>query len=713
MLAGLLLIAMAVARMGRLIEFVPYPVTTGFTAGIAVVIGLLQVRDFLGLTVEEMPEHFLERLVALVRALPTAHWPDILIGALTLAILLLWPRLTRRVPPHLPALARRRRHRRRSAPGWSPASRWPPSTAASPASPPPLPPFAWPWTLPGPDGQPLGLSLALVRDLFPAAFAIAMLGAIESLLSAVVADGMSGSRHDPDAELLAQGMGNLVAPFFGGFAATGAIARTATNIRAGARSPLAAVIHAAVVLLAVLLLAPVLGRLPMAALAALLLVVACNMSEAKHFLHMLRVSPRADLAVLLVCFGLTVVFDMVIAVTVGVILAALLFMRRMAEVSGIRLVDRRERVRGLDHPAAPGRDPVRRGRAALLRRRPRRHDRARGSGQERAGGDPRPAGRALAGRHGARGPRVGLRAAARFRGVRHPGRRAAGAPAGHGAGGLARTSWARGHLPVLRARGGRGEKGLRMTPEERFLKMPKAEVHLHLEGTISPETLWDMAARNHVALPVGTLAELRQLYRFEHFGKFIELWLAMCACLKTPADYERMVDGFVAECARQNIRYVEAHFTPYNHELFGFGGRRALETVTPEAPGGGSRGRGRDPAHHGHPERGEGQERPLHRGVAGSRSEPDRGGDRPGRPRGRVPAQGDEALLRAGARRRVRGGGPRGGDRGGRSTSARRCSTCTCGECSTGCARWRTRRPCGCSPSARSAATWPSPATSA
>jgi aminodeoxyfutalosine deaminase len=119
-----------------------------------------------------------------------------------------------------------------------------------------------------------------------------------------------------------------------------------------------------------------------------------------------------------------------------------------------------------------------------------------------------------------------------------------------------------------------------MTPEETFLKMPKAEVHLHLEGTIAPETLWEMARRNQVALPVGSLEELRRLYRFEHFGKFIELWLAMCACLKTAADYERMVDGFVAECARQNIRYVEAHFTPYNHELFGFGARRALEVVT-------------------------------------------------------------------------------------------------------------------------------------
>jgi adenosine deaminase len=119
-----------------------------------------------------------------------------------------------------------------------------------------------------------------------------------------------------------------------------------------------------------------------------------------------------------------------------------------------------------------------------------------------------------------------------------------------------------------------------MTPEELFLRMPKAELHLHLEGTIAPETLWEMAARNQVALPVGSLDELRRLYTFEHFGKFIELWLAMCGCLKTAADYERMVDGFVAECARQNIHYVEAHFTAYNHELLGIGGRRALDAVT-------------------------------------------------------------------------------------------------------------------------------------
>jgi SulP family sulfate permease len=185
----------------------------------------------------------------------------------------------------------------------------------------------------------------LVLTLLSPTLTIAMLGAIESLLSAVVADGMTtdasgGARHDPDSELLAQGVGNVLAPLFGGFAATGALARTATNVRAGARSPMAAFFHAGFVLLAVLALAPLLGRLPMAALAALLLVVAWNMSELRHFRHVLRVAPRSDVVVLLVCFALTVVFDMVVAVTVGIVLAALLFMRRMAEMSTVTLVGR-------------------------------------------------------------------------------------------------------------------------------------------------------------------------------------------------------------------------------------------------------------------------------------------------------------------------------------------------------------------------------------
>jgi len=171
-----------------------------------------------------------------------------------------------------------------------------------------------------------------------------MLGAIESLLSATVADGMTGDKHDSDAELVGQGLANIVAPFFGGIAATGAIARTATNIRSGARSPLSAVFHSFFVLAAVLLLAPWLGYLPMASLAALLLMVAWRMSDSQHFAHLLRVAPRSDVAVLLTCFTLTVVFDMVVSVTAGVLMAALLFMRRMAEVSGVELI-------GEGHPA--------------------------------------------------------------------------------------------------------------------------------------------------------------------------------------------------------------------------------------------------------------------------------------------------------------------------------------------------------------------------
>jgi SulP family sulfate permease len=347
LMAGLLLVAMGAARLGGLIQFVPYPVTTGFTAGIAVVIATLQLKDFLGLSVAKMPEEYLERVVALGRALPTARWQDLVIGAFTLVMLLLWPRITRKVPAPLVALglggilAAALTH---WLPGFEVAtirSRFHYELAGELRSGiPQLPPLpVLPWHLPGPDGAPIGLSFGLVRTLMPSAFAIAMLGAIESLLSAVVADGMTGGSHDPDAELVAQGLGNIAAPFFGGIAATGALARTATNVRSGARSPLAAAFHALFVLVAVLLLAPVLGYLPMASLAALLLLVAWNMSEARHFAHALRVAPRSDVMVLLTCFGLTVVFDMVVSVTVGVLLAALLFMRRMAEVSGARLVD--------------------------------------------------------------------------------------------------------------------------------------------------------------------------------------------------------------------------------------------------------------------------------------------------------------------------------------------------------------------------------------
>jgi SulP family sulfate permease len=178
----------------------------------------------------------------------------------------------------------------------------------------------------------------MIQSLVPGAFAIAMLGAIESLLSAVVADGMAGTKHDPDAELLALGVGNIVCPFFGGIPATGAIARTATNIRSGGRSPVAAMVHSLTILASILALAPLIGYLPMSALAGLLMLVAYNMSELKHFIHILKVAPRNDVAILLVCYGLTVGIDMVYGVYYGVLLAALLFMRRMIRLTKTRVL---------------------------------------------------------------------------------------------------------------------------------------------------------------------------------------------------------------------------------------------------------------------------------------------------------------------------------------------------------------------------------------
>jgi SulP family sulfate permease len=350
LMAGAILIALGLGRMGRLIEFVPYPVITGFTSGIAVVIATLQVKDFLGLAVDATQEHYLERVGALVRGLPTLDPADLAVGVLTLSLLVLWPKVGGRIPAPLVALAVA------AVLAAAAGRRWPAFDVATVASrfggiPQQAPAFALPWSLPAPEGAP-GLSLGLARALLPSAFAIAMLGAMESLLSAVVADGMTGRKHDPDAELVAQGVGNLVAPFFGGFAATGAIARTATNIRSGARTPVAALVHSAFVLLAVLALAPALGYLPMASLAALLLMVAWNMSERRHFAFVLRAAPRSDVAVLLVCFGLTVVFDMVVSVTAGIILSSMLFIRRMAEVSGVKLV-------GDAHPEV--REPLPRG----------------------------------------------------------------------------------------------------------------------------------------------------------------------------------------------------------------------------------------------------------------------------------------------------------------------------------------------------------------
>lgn len=340
LIAGVLLVAMGVMRLGRLIQFIPHPVTTGFTAGIAVVIAILQVKDVFGLPVARMPDGSVEKLIAIWNARHGASWTEAAVALGMLALLLGFPRVTKVIPAPLVAIAAvtlLALVATRVVPGFHVAtigSRFHTVVAGRDvAGIPQLPPTP---TLPWGHG---GLTLGQLRELFPAALAIAMLGAIESLLCAVVADGMTGKIHDPNAELVGLGLGNIVAPFFGGIAATGALARTATNIRAGATSPVAAVVHSVTVLLAVLLLAPLVAYVPMAALAALLLVVAWNMSDIRHALRILRVAPRGDIAVLLTCFSLTVLFDMVVAIGVGVVLAALLFMRRMSELTETRVLN--------------------------------------------------------------------------------------------------------------------------------------------------------------------------------------------------------------------------------------------------------------------------------------------------------------------------------------------------------------------------------------
>ncbi|MDO9322526.1 MAG: C4-dicarboxylic acid transporter DauA [Pseudomonas sp.] len=339
MLAGLIMIALGLARAGRLIEFVPYPVTLGFTAGIGVVIATLQLKDLLGLTLSSQPLHYVEQLEVLLSAMPDAHLGDALVGAISLAVLLIWPRWVPKIPGHLAALAvgslvgLALEHYGIPLATLGERFSYSLDGVVHPGIPPFLPSFAWPWQLPASNGQPLQLSFELIRQLLAPAFAIAMLAAIESLLCAVVADGMTGSKHDPNAELIGQGLGNLIAPLFGGITATAAIARSAANVRAGAFSPLAAIIHAGVVLVAILLLAPLFSYLPMAALAALLLMVAWNMSEPGHVLHTLRIAPRSDVLVLLTCLILTVLFDMVLAVGVGLLLAAGLFIKRMSDLT--------------------------------------------------------------------------------------------------------------------------------------------------------------------------------------------------------------------------------------------------------------------------------------------------------------------------------------------------------------------------------------------
>lgn len=324
LLAGAILIVFGLARLGSVIKYIPESVVLGFTAGIAIVIFVGQWPNFFGI---DAPggEHFASKLVAMLAELPDLHPTTALLGLASVLVIVAWPRLPvlGAVPAPLVALVG----------GTAFVALAHPEGVATIGS-------AFGGLPQGlPSLTPPQLALADLPELVRPAFAIALLGAIESLLSATVADGMIGTRHDANQELLGQGAANMAAALFGGFAATGAIARTATNIRHGGRGPIAGVAHVLTVLLVLLVLAPLASSVPLASLAAILFVVAFNMSDIGHVVAVARKAPRSDVAVMFVTMGLTVLTDLVVAVEVGVILALLNFFRRMTAAVGVSVVD--------------------------------------------------------------------------------------------------------------------------------------------------------------------------------------------------------------------------------------------------------------------------------------------------------------------------------------------------------------------------------------
>jgi sulfate permease, SulP family len=320
-MAGILLIAFGVARFGTVIKFIPHPVVTGFTSGIAVIIFSSQIRDFFGLRMETVPPDFIDKWVAYASA-GSIDWTALALSLGSIVVLILWPRVSRRIPaPFVALLLATLVARVFHLPVETIGSRFGEISAAIPM--PRLP----------------QLTLAQITALIAPAFTIALLGAVESLLSAVVSDGMIGGRHRSNMELVAQGVANVASASFGGIPATGAIARTATNVKNGGRTPVAGMVHALTLLLITLAFGRWASLIPMSVLAAILVVVAYHMSEWRAFRAELS-SPRSDVVVLLATFLLTVLVDLTVAIEVGMVLAAFLFIRRMAEVTNISAVTR-------------------------------------------------------------------------------------------------------------------------------------------------------------------------------------------------------------------------------------------------------------------------------------------------------------------------------------------------------------------------------------
>ena len=319
LLAGVILILMGVLRLGNLIKFIPYTITTGFTSGIAVTILVGQLKDFFGLTIvtEEPLIETMEKLEAVIKNFATINYQALIVGVVCLAILIVWPYISKKIPGSLIAvivgivMVKGLKMDVNTIGDLYEISNK-------------LPSIHMP-----------SITLQTVKNVLPDSFTIAILAAIESLLSCVVADSMVNSKHRSNMELVAQGAGNITSALFGGIPATGAIARTAANVKNGGRTPIAGMVHAVTLLLILVVLMPYASLIPMPCIAAILFQVAYNMSEWRKFVHLLKTSPKSDIIVLVTTFVLTVVFDLVVAIEVGILLAAILFMKRMSEVTEV------------------------------------------------------------------------------------------------------------------------------------------------------------------------------------------------------------------------------------------------------------------------------------------------------------------------------------------------------------------------------------------
>mgnify|MGYP000649444080 CR=1 FL=1 len=319
-LAGIILVIMGICRFGSLIKYIPYTITTGFTCGIAVTLFVGQLKDFFGLEIASVPSEFLNKVIAYVQNISTINLTSTIIGVVAIIIMLFWPKVTDKIPGSLIAII--------ITTAIVYFAKLPVNTIGS---------VYGELNSAFPTFHAPALSMKLVQEMISPAFTIAILAGIESLLSAVVSDGMIGDTHKSNAELIGQGLGNIFSGLFGGIIpATGAIARTAANVRNGGRTPIAGIVHCITLTIILLVLMPLAALIPMTTLAAVLLVVAANMADWTSFFRLCKTAPKSDIIVLVATFFLTVFFDLVVAIEIGVVLAALLFMKRMAETADIK-----------------------------------------------------------------------------------------------------------------------------------------------------------------------------------------------------------------------------------------------------------------------------------------------------------------------------------------------------------------------------------------